>query len=291
MADTGVNVATLNAVVTADTADFDSKIDSANQKTDSFASGTDRAATSAANFGGASLAMQAGAIGIEAGLVNAVMAAGDFQSSMNEIGAVSGASADQLSQLSDMALKVGQDTSFSAQQGAEAISELSKAGIGIPDILNGAAMATANLAAAAGEDMPTAATQMSNAMNTFQHQRRSGGKRGRYAGRRRERLIGRRVGPRAGSCAGRSIGIRARTLAARDGRPTGALQQLRHAGQRRRHVDEDDADEFDSRARRRKRNSQPRLSTADTANKFFDAQGNFVGMEQASRRSMRRWHR
>jgi TP901 family phage tail tape measure protein len=164
----GVNVATLNAVVTADTGDFDSKIDSANQKTDSFASGTDRAATSAANFGGASLAMQAGAIGIEAGLVNAVMAAGDFQSSINEIGAVSGASADQLSQLSDMALKVGQDTSFSAQQGAEAISELSKAGIGIPDILNGAAMATANLAAAAGEDMPTAATQMSNAMNTFQ---------------------------------------------------------------------------------------------------------------------------
>jgi hypothetical protein len=207
----GVNVATLNAVVTADTGDFDSKIDSANQKTDSFASGTDRAATSAANFGGASLAMQAGAIGIEAGLVNAVMAAGDFQSSINEIGAVSGASADQLSQLSDMALKVGQDTSFSPSR-ARRRSRTGQGrhrhpghpqwrgdGDGEPRRSGGRGYA----------DRRDADVQRHEHVSD---QRRSGRFCGRYARRRRERLLGGRVAPRAGSCAGRPVGIRTRTL-------------------------------------------------------------------------------
>jgi TP901 family phage tail tape measure protein len=160
-----ISVAELEATVTAETSDFDSKMSTSGQAVDDLGTKSQGAS---ANFGAASAAMAAGAAGIGVGIADAVGAAGDFQSSVNEIGAVSGATAGQLTQLSDMALKVGQDTSFSAQQGADAISELAKAGVGIPDILGGAAMATADLAAAAGEDMPTAATQMSNAMNMFQ---------------------------------------------------------------------------------------------------------------------------
>ena len=153
--------------VTADTSDADSKLSATGEKVESFAAKTNQATSTTADFGKASATMAAGAAGIALGLADSVMAAGDFQATVNEIGAVSGATASELTQLSDMALKVGKDTAFSAQEGAQAISELSKAGVSVPDILNGAAMATANLAAAAGTDMPRAAEIMSNAMNMF----------------------------------------------------------------------------------------------------------------------------
>ena len=163
----GVSVATLTATVTADTSDLDAKMSQAGSTVESFGSKVNSATSTTANFGAASATMAAGAAGIALGLADSVMAAGDFQATVNEIGAVSGATASELTQLSDMALQVGKDTAFSAQEGAQAISELSKAGVTVPDILNGAAMATANLAAAAGTDMPRAAEIMSNAMNMF----------------------------------------------------------------------------------------------------------------------------
>lgn len=163
----GISVAQLTATVTADTSDFDAKMGKVGSTVESFGSKVNGATSSAANFGAASGVMAAGAVGIAAGLGDSIMVAGDFQATVNEIGAVSGATASELDQLSAMALKVGQDTAFSAQEGAQAIAELSKAGVTVPDILNGAAMATANLAAAAGVSMPRAAEIMSNSMNLF----------------------------------------------------------------------------------------------------------------------------
>lgn len=160
-------VGDIQVKVTADTSDADSKLSATGENVESFATKTNAATSSTKDFASASGVMATGAVGIAAGLADSVMAAGDFQATVNEIGAVSGATASELAQLSEMALKVGQDTAFSAQEGAQAISELSKAGVTVPDILNGAAMATANLAAAAGVDMPRAAEIMSNAMNMF----------------------------------------------------------------------------------------------------------------------------
>lgn len=164
----GASVAQLTATVTADTSDLDAKMGKAGSTVESFGSKVNSATSTTANFGAASATMAAGAVGIAAGFADSIMLAGDFEATINEIGAVSGASASELEQLSAMALQVGKDTAFSAQEGAQAIAELSKAGLTVPDILDGAAMATANLAAAAGVDMPRAAEIMSNAMNMFQ---------------------------------------------------------------------------------------------------------------------------
>lgn len=156
MAGSGV-VADLVVHVGADIADAESGLDSLNSKVEG----------SGANFGKASGVMAAGATAIGAGLVGSIMAAGDFEQVMNEVGVTSGATGEQFSLLSDLAMDIGKNTVFSATEGAQAISELSKAGISTTDILNGAAVGAANLAAAGGVDMPRAAEVMSNAMNAF----------------------------------------------------------------------------------------------------------------------------
>src|SRR5215218_461236 len=146
-------MAELEAVVTADTSNFDSGMAKSGEQVTLLGvkmSGAD------ATMAKATLGMAAGAVGITAGIADAVSAAGDFEAAMNVVGSVTGATATEMEALSAMALQVGQDTQYSAQQGADAISELGKAGIPIPDILNGAAMATASLAAAGEVDMARA---------------------------------------------------------------------------------------------------------------------------------------
>jgi TP901 family phage tail tape measure protein len=103
----------------------------------------------------------AGALGL------AVRSAADFESSLSGIKAVSGATAAEMKQVSDKALKIGADTAFSASEGALAIEELAKAGISLPNIMNGAADSTVALAAAGGISLPEAATIAANAMNQF----------------------------------------------------------------------------------------------------------------------------
>jgi len=104
---------------------------------------------------------------IVAGFALAVKTASDFQKELSGIQAVSGATADQMDLINKAALRIGKDTAFSASEAAQAMSELAKAGVSIPDILNGAADATVALAAAGGVDLPEAATIASNAMNQF----------------------------------------------------------------------------------------------------------------------------
>lgn len=110
--------------------------------------------------GGVGVAM-VGALGL------AVKSSANFEKTISAIGAVSDASGKQLDQLRKKALQIGADTQFSAAESAQAMEELSKAGLSVEDILNGAAIATANLAAAGGTDLPTAAAIASSAMNQF----------------------------------------------------------------------------------------------------------------------------
>lgn len=107
------------------------------------------------------------ATAIVGGIALAVNAAIDFEKRISAIGAVSGASADQLDQLRKKALQLGKDTAFSASESAQAMEELVKAGLTVADVLNGAADATVALAAAGGIELPAAATIAANSMNIF----------------------------------------------------------------------------------------------------------------------------
>lgn len=106
-------------------------------------------------------------LAVAAGIGLAVNAAANFEERMSAVKAVSGASSDEMDQLSKKALQLGKDTSFSATDAASAIEELVKAGISVPDVMNGAADATVALAAAGEVSLPQAATLAANAMNQF----------------------------------------------------------------------------------------------------------------------------
>lgn len=99
----------------------------------------------------------------------AVAAASDFQSNMNTFQAVSGATASQMSQLSDLAMQLGADMTLpgtSAGDAAEAMTELVKAGISVKDAF-GAAEGVLRLSAAAEIGNAEAAEIAANAMNAF----------------------------------------------------------------------------------------------------------------------------
>ena len=65
------------------------------------------------------------------------------------------------------ALQIGKDTAFSASEAADAIDGLLKAGVSIPDVLNGGAEAVTNLAAATGADLATSTDIAVAALNSF----------------------------------------------------------------------------------------------------------------------------
>lgn len=127
-------------------------------------------------FGGLAGAIQQG-IGIFAGMrvmdtvSNAISGAAQsaigFEKSLSGIKAVSGATQQEMSQLSALALQLGKDTSFSASEASKGIEELIKGGVSIADVFGGAAAASLNLAAAGEIDLGSAASIAANAMNVF----------------------------------------------------------------------------------------------------------------------------
>lgn len=108
----------------------------------------------------------AGAV-IAAGLGLAANTAINFEKQVSAIGAVSGATREELELLRKKALQIGKDTAFGATEAALAMEELAKSGISVTDILSGAADATVALAAAGGVELPAAAELAADAMNAF----------------------------------------------------------------------------------------------------------------------------
>lgn len=98
------------------------------------------------------------------GLKSVVSVAADFEHAISSVGAVSGATKDQLKELSDTALRIGKDTQFGAREAAGAMEILAANGISVTDIMGGAADATATLAAAGGTNLAQAADTVSTAM-------------------------------------------------------------------------------------------------------------------------------
>lgn len=104
---------------------------------------------------------------IAGGLAVAINSAANFEKGLSGIESVSGATTAEMEAVRAKALQLGADTAYSASDAAAAMEELVKAGLSIPDVMNGAADATVALAAAGGVELPEAAAIAANAMNQF----------------------------------------------------------------------------------------------------------------------------
>jgi TP901 family phage tail tape measure protein len=121
-------------------------------------------------FGLGVKALGAGAlVGAGLGVIakGAVSAEADFSQTMATLAAATGTPKAGIKALTDLALKFGADTVFSAGEAANAMLELAKGGLTTAQIRAGALSETLTLAAASGASLETSATILSNAMNTF----------------------------------------------------------------------------------------------------------------------------
>ena len=93
--------------------------------------------------------------------------AADFEKTLSGVDAVLSPTASEMEALRQKALDLGQATAFSASESALALEMLAKNGLSATEIINGAADATVNLAAATGADLPTAADIATDSMAIF----------------------------------------------------------------------------------------------------------------------------
>jgi TP901 family phage tail tape measure protein len=112
----------------------------------------------------ATAALGLGLTGMAAGAVKMSM---DFEKSMSAVSAATHASAGDLGQLRAAAIQAGKDTQYSATGAADAITELSKAGVHTADILGGGLKGALDLAAAGQIDVGEAAQTAASAMTQF----------------------------------------------------------------------------------------------------------------------------
>ena len=92
--------------------------------------------------------------------------AGDFQQSMNQVRAVSGATGDEFDKLSEQAKYLGATTQYTAAQAASAMGFLAMAGFNATEVL-GAMPSTLQLAAAGQLDLARAADITSNILTGY----------------------------------------------------------------------------------------------------------------------------
>lgn len=153
-----VKAAELQVVVGADTSQAEAGLQSFSGKLGGIVGGIGKLAA-------AGVAAGVGAIG--AGMVAATVAATGFEKSISGIGAVAGATAEEMGQVSKLALQLGKDTSFSASEAAAGIEELVKGGLTLEDIFAGGAKAALDLAAAGAVSVADAAEIAANAVGQF----------------------------------------------------------------------------------------------------------------------------
>lgn len=96
----------------------------------------------------------------------AVKTAADFESAMSEVGAISGASGENMKKLTAKAKEMGATTSFSASESAEAMKYMAMAGWKTKDMTEGIA-GVMNLAAASGENLGKASDIVTDGLTAF----------------------------------------------------------------------------------------------------------------------------
>lgn len=107
----------------------------------------------------------------------AIQATADFEYAMSEVGAISGATGDDLAALENKAKEMGKTTKFSASESAEALKYMAMAGWGTSDMLDGLE-GVLNLAAASGADLGTTSDIVTDALTAMGY---SAGDAGRLA--------------------------------------------------------------------------------------------------------------
>ncbi|MCI5680179.1 MAG: phage tail tape measure protein [Bacteroidales bacterium] len=96
----------------------------------------------------------------------AVKTASDFDSSMSQVAAVSGAAGDELDQLREKAREMGSKTKFSASEAADAMNYMAMAGWKTSDMLGGIE-GVMSLAAASGEDLAVTSDILTDGLTAF----------------------------------------------------------------------------------------------------------------------------
>ena len=107
----------------------------------------------------------------------AINAGMSFESSMSQVEAISGASGDELTALTEKAKEMGAKTKYSASESADAFNYMAMAGWKTEDMLNGIE-GVMNLAAASGEDLATTSDIVTDALTAMGY---SAGDAGRLA--------------------------------------------------------------------------------------------------------------
>lgn len=105
---------------------------------------------------------------IAAGVGVAVAKFGEFDQQMSYVAAATHETAENMELLRQASLDAGASTVFSATEAAQAVEELSKAGVDTADILGGALTGSMDLAAAGGLDVARAAEISATALQQFQ---------------------------------------------------------------------------------------------------------------------------
>ena len=98
--------------------------------------------------------------------VAAVKTASDFDSSMSQVAAVSGATGEDFDKLRAKAREMGAKTKFSASEAADAMNYMAMAGWKTSDMLDGIE-GIMNLAGASGEDLATTSDIVTDALTAF----------------------------------------------------------------------------------------------------------------------------
>ena len=90
----------------------------------------------------------------------------NFEQSMSKVGAISGATGEELDQLTEKAKEMGETTIFSASESADAFQYMAMAGWDVQDMMNGIE-GIMNLAAASGEDLATTSDIVTDALTAM----------------------------------------------------------------------------------------------------------------------------
>lgn len=147
-----------------DTSDYDNGLDNASRDAQSFGSKIKSGLVSAGKMGAAALTATTAAV-TGFGLAS-VKTGADFDASMSNVAAISGATGKDLESLRDKAKEMGATTQFSASEAADAMGYMAMAGWKTGDMLDGIG-GIMSLAAASGEDLATTSDIVTDALTAF----------------------------------------------------------------------------------------------------------------------------
>ena len=220
--------------------------------------------------------LTAGLGAVALGLGYAAYSGMTFDKSMSRVAAASQASTADLGRLRQAALDAGADTQYSAEEAAQGITELSKAGVSTADVLGGGLTGALNLAAAGEMEVAEAAETTATALSVF---RLEGSQAGHVAD-----LLAAGAGKAQGSVHDMGAALNQSALVAAQAGlsiedTTGALAMFASNGL----LGSDAGTSFKTMLQALTPNSVAAAKAMDAIGfSAYDAQGNFVGMESVA---------